>query len=79
MMVCAEIDEIASFRVELTPVQQPFRPEWHIQDGRQLLSQNAVLPLWILQKNYKNFQKKRIKIAEKNIKKYKFASTYHDL
>ena len=23
--------EIASFWLELTPVQQPFRPEWHIQ------------------------------------------------
>ena len=30
--ICAEIDEIASFRLELTPVQQPFRHEWHIQD-----------------------------------------------
>ena len=38
------INEIASFRLELTPVQQPFRPEWHIQDGRQLLSKNV--PFW---------------------------------
>ena len=36
--------EIAFFRLELTPVPQPFQPEWHIQDGRQLLPKNV--PFW---------------------------------
>ena len=34
----AEINDIASFRLGLTRVQQPVRSEWNIQDGGKLLS-----------------------------------------
>ena len=39
--VSSEIEEIASFRLGLTRVQQQVRSEWHIQDGGQLLSKTV--------------------------------------
>ena len=50
--MCAEMDEIASFRLELTPVQQPFWPEWHIQDRRHCCCQRMCnfglsLPIYL--------------------------------
>ena len=38
---CAEICEIASFRLGLTRVQQSVRSEWRSQDGSQLLSKTV--------------------------------------